>query len=761
MDFSRRLFLKTLALIVPSNSFSQMGKLSLGSGDSTPLDQTLSFQTGAFWSPRVNLNADTVFAYGIGDTLPERIASWRSHGYRTDVMTGIAWGVYKDYLDGKFDGQNHEGDAQTNRLGEKVRHGSGRGAVIYYMVPTQPYVRFIEAGLKRAVDAGAEAICLEEPEFWAQSGYSESFKREWQSYYHEAWQPPDSTEDAQYRASKLKYYLYRRALSEAFGFVHSYASKKGRRVGCYVASHSLPNYSQWRIVSPESSLEQVDCDGYIAQVWTGTSRTPNVYEGKRAERTFETAFLEYGAVLNLSNVSGRAIWLLNDPVEDNPNHTWTDYRKNWENTMTASLLHPAGWRYEVMPWPDRVFGHKYPVKLTGGDAAGGMVSSLESGNGYPSATAGRREGPPAAERSLIPQSYATELQAVIRALKDMRQPASRVHWEQSGTAGTGILISDTMMFQRGDPHPSDANLGSFYGLALPLLMRGIPIMPVQIEYAHTPDFLKSYKLLLLTYEGQKPPHPRFHQALAQWVRGGGALVMMDDDQDPYNAVREWWNTHPNAFASPRLHLFKTLGLDANSQGLHHAGEGVVLWHSRSPAALSYDPTGANFVANASKTAAEAVGLGWRESRVLVLRRGPYLIAAGLDAPDSECPAARPLHGRYINLFDPNLPLLKKITVAPGQRFFLLDAAANSSRQPRILAAACRITGEAASRTGLQFHASGIGGTQAVVCVALPRHPKLVLVDGRQVTLAPEDHADGTWRIRFPNSVAGVSVKIAL
>jgi hypothetical protein len=48
-----------------------------------------------------------------------------------------------------------------------------------------------------------------------------------------------------------------------------------------------------RIVSPESSLAQRDgCDGYIAQVWTGTARTPNVYRGIRKERTFETAYLE-------------------------------------------------------------------------------------------------------------------------------------------------------------------------------------------------------------------------------------------------------------------------------------------------------------------------------------------------------------------------------------------------------------------------------------------------------------------------------------
>ena len=56
------------------------------------------------------------------------------------------------------------------------------------------------------------------------------------------------------------------------------------------------NYAHWTIVSPESSLIDVGADGYIAVVWTGTARTPNLYEGRRKERTFETAFLEYGAM---------------------------------------------------------------------------------------------------------------------------------------------------------------------------------------------------------------------------------------------------------------------------------------------------------------------------------------------------------------------------------------------------------------------------------------------------------------------------------
>ena len=66
-----------------------------------------------------------------------------------------------------------------------------------------------------------------------------------------------------------------------------YAASKHLVVPCYVATHSLINYAQWKIVSPESSLLDVGADGYIAQVWTGTARTPNVYNGVTKQRTFD------------------------------------------------------------------------------------------------------------------------------------------------------------------------------------------------------------------------------------------------------------------------------------------------------------------------------------------------------------------------------------------------------------------------------------------------------------------------------------------
>lgn len=722
------------------------------SGAERAAEERLSFQTSGPWSPRTNLNADVAMVYGIGPRMPASIETWRKHGYTIHVMTGVAWGQYQDYLNGQFDGQNHWDQAQTQADGKLILHGGSRD--IPYISPGENYGKYLTVGVKRALDAGAQAIHLEEPEFWARGGWEENFKREWQAYYKEDWLAPNSSPDAQYRASKLKYFLYRRALSQIFDFAKEYGKANNRTIRCYVPTHSLINYAHWRIVSPESSLIDVGADGYIAQVWTGTARTANFYEGRRKERTFETAFLEYGAMQNLVRASGRRVWYLNDPIEDDPNHDWEDYRTNWENTLTASLLQSEVWHYEIMPWPDRVFNSRHPLKSIPAERTVKEQEQAPIGTGL----GGFGRGNANVERVVIPKPYETELQTVIAALGDMKQSA--VRWENAGTGNTGVLISDTMMFQRADPQPSDANLGSFYGLAMPLVKRGVPVEPVQIESAAAPGFLNRYKLLLLTYEGQKPPTPEFHTALAKWVRDGGALVVVDDDGDPYHAVREWWNTAPHSYKTPRQHLFEALGISKDATGLHKVGRGVVVRQALSPAALTYKEDGAESVRKTVRQAAAAVKLAWKETDSLVLRRGPYLVAAGLD---ESVPDAKPyvLHGRYLNLFDPELAVLNTVTIAPRTRMLLLDLNRVKSSDLKVVAAACRVRDEKTDGKTLQFRADGIGETNAIVQIAAHSAPVAVLVGGKPLDPSKYDYSGGMLRVRFPNSVEPVTVDVRL
>ncbi|HRT07416.1 MAG TPA: hypothetical protein P5233_03405 [Candidatus Paceibacterota bacterium] len=683
------------------------------------------FQTSQPWSPSANLRSDVAIVYGVDPGLPQRIQTWRDHGYRIHVMTGVSWGNYQDYLYGRFDGINHEDEAQTDRAGNKISHGGD----VYYMCPGTNFGKFLSVGVQRALDAGAEAIHLEEPEFWVRGGYSEGFKREWKAFYGTDWEPPHSSVDAQWRASKLKYYLYRRALQQVFDHVQDYNRRSGRQVRCYVPTHSLLNYAHWRIVSPESSLARLKgCDGYIAQVWTGTSRTPNLYRGQLRERTFETAFLEYGAMQNLVRATGRTVWYLNDPVEDNPNHDWEDYRVNWESTLVASLFQPEVWRYEVAPWPERVFAGRYPRKARSG------------------------------ERRPIPPAYATELQTVMNALNDLNQP--RIEWD-AGTAGIGVLVSDSLMFQRGDPEPGDPHLSHVYGLALPLLKRGMPVTPVQLENLTVANYLEGFRLLLLSYQGQKPLTPEVHPPLAEWVRRGGLLAVVDDDSDPYNRVAEWWNSGGNNYATPRAHLFEQLGLTMagwNSNGAPvQVGKGRVLWLRENPARLAADPEGDRRLTAVLKESARAGGLKWRESNYLLLRRGPYVVAAGLD--ESLQTGPRTVRGRFVNLFDAGLALLKSVTLTPGSRWFLLDLDRVRPRAPQVLASACKALPLRQEPGRLVLKVEGVADTQAIVLVGTAKPPRSIRLGGEVCPDYAFAKDENLLRIRFANQPAARELEV--
>ena len=131
----------------------------LVSGAERPTDpgqvlERTCFQTGSAYSDIANLRSDVAIVYGIDAKLPDRIKTWRDKGYRIHVMTGVSWGQYQDYLYGRFDGINHEDEAQTDRNGNRISHGGD----VYYMCPGTNFGKFLAVGVQRALDAGAEAI---------------------------------------------------------------------------------------------------------------------------------------------------------------------------------------------------------------------------------------------------------------------------------------------------------------------------------------------------------------------------------------------------------------------------------------------------------------------------------------------------------------------------------------------------------------------------------------------------------------------------
>ena len=123
--------------------------------------------------------------------------------------------------------------------------------------------------------------------------------------------------------------------------------------------------------------------------------------------------------------------------------------------------------------------------------------------------------------------------------------------------------------------------------------------------------------------------------------------------DPYNAVREWWNSDGRHDRTPREDLFAALAESAEpKQGgrassralfpedvraredsrllLRRVGKGGVIWMRENPADLAKTAKGDTRLVAAVKQAAACARLKWRETNYLLLRRGPYVLAAGLE-----------------------------------------------------------------------------------------------------------------------------------
>jgi len=144
------ILLLPIGLVVSVSLFARDGLAQFPPDPAQALERTC-FQTAQAWSGPANLRSDVAIVYGIDTGLPQRIASWRDRGYRIHVMTGVSWGSYQDYLYGRFDGVNHEDEAQTDSRGNKVSHGGD----IYYMCPGTNYGKFLCVGVQRALDAHA------------------------------------------------------------------------------------------------------------------------------------------------------------------------------------------------------------------------------------------------------------------------------------------------------------------------------------------------------------------------------------------------------------------------------------------------------------------------------------------------------------------------------------------------------------------------------------------------------------------------------
>ena len=727
------MFKQILSICLVSISFAYNVHAQANNKDSVIREKT-AFQTSSPWRPEIDVRSDIAIVYGAGDranmTFEQRVKSWRDRGYITQFMTGIAWGSYDDYFLGKWDGKNHLGDGQVTQKGDTIWHGRN----IPYVVPVASFIEYMKTGVvKKVIDAGITTIFLEEPEFWARGGYSRPFKEEWQKYYGFPWRPQHESPENTYLSSKLKYQLYYNAIKEVSSYAKEYGKSKGLEIKVFIPTHSLVNYSSWRIVSPEASLASLPgIDGYIAQVWTGTSREPTFYNGLKKERVFENAFLEYGSMVSMTAPTKRKLYFLTDPIEDWP-RDWQDYKQNYQATFTAKLLYPMVADYEVMPWPERIYTR--PYKLANSE-----------------------------ERVLIPRYYSTQMQVMVNALNNMPLSSNRI----SGSKGIGVLMSNSLMFQRFPTHNGfeDPQFSIFYGQTFPLLKLGVPVETVHMENLTYAATLKDIKVLVVSYSNMKPGSAQVHQDLADWVKKGGVLIYCGKDDDPYQTVMEWWNTKDNHFAAPSEHLFQLLNIKPGSEEKFKVGKGTVYVLRNNPKDFVMEANASGHFVDVVKQAyekdAKAGKLLYKNS--FYVQRGPYDIVSVMDESINNEPYT--IHGPVIDLFDPELPVLTTKSITPGHQALLYNVGrVANKKQPQVLASASRIYEEVVKPNSYSFVSKSPINTTNSVRILLPAEPKAaILTDSKGEKLAGVksswDATSHTYYLGFENSPDGTKVEIS-
>ena len=505
-----------------------------------------------------------------------------------------------------------------------------------------------------------------------------------------------------------------------------------------MATHSLVNYAQWKIMSPESRLLDVDeVDGFIAQVWTGTSGTGNVYEGHYKSRTFETAYLEYGIMQELVKGTDKEVWFLQDPVEDNPEHGWEEYEDKYKKTLTAALFWPDVDHYEVCPWPNRVFKGRYPRKV---GLAEGMIPTEDM------------EG-----AKNIPDTYATFLASMIQTLGDMTKGENETEKD-----AVGVFLADSCMYQRTYPdhvehHGQKINLSGmedwmnrlifqkeeerqlllsmekmeyaykeccafpdWFGLTLPLLKYGLPIQPVYFDHmVRYDEYLRKYRYLILSYEFMKPESEEFHHKLVEWVKQGGTLFYIGKDFDPYNYLQEWWQKF--FCDTPAQHLFAEFGMDKEpANGCYRIGEGNVLVWNEVPALLSVNEAIADKYRNWIREGLKMGGYHWKMCNYLSVRRDPYIVIASMQ--ESDMGSVYTKEGLFVDLYEDKYPVVERVLVEPGQEKLLFDLE-KIKEDVRIIATAARIENMVCENGQLSIEAKAIDHIQVNMRIRLPGKPE--------------------------------------
>ena len=383
------------------------------------------------------------------------------------------------------------------------------------------------------------------------------------------------------------------------------------------------------------------------------------------------------------------------------------------------------WHYEICPWPHRVFEGTYPKYQP--NIARKDETAFEMETSKPS-----------------PPSYATWLSSMFQLFGDMDQPEFSY---EDGIRGVGVLMSDSSMFQRTFPDGvvtgrklSDldgfdaeaikqddsllkdfahgAAFPQFFGLAMPLLKWGLPVVPVQLDNVlRFENYLAENKFLVLSYEFIKPTAPEVNEELVKWVKNGGTLFYVGDGSDPYHQVKFWWQQA--GYDTPARHLMDLAGLGIDPEdGTYPVERGRIVVWNKMPAAICLDKASSDDYRERVRSALAECGIEWVYRNDLTLRRGPYIISSVMNQSVSE--NSKVFEGRFVDLLENDYPIITRKEVKPDECTILLDLDKVADEPFRVLGTAARVLSAEQKEEGLVLALKSASPIRTYTRLRLPK-----------------------------------------
>lgn len=658
---------------------------------------TVSQSSGSY-SAGLALPSDNMMVFADGyDQVAGQISGWvRDSDYKQiDVFIPIGRDYNSYYVGGKYDGQSHTDIIQTDANGNKLRHPTGD---TYYTLPSDGFVNFLIDYAARALAAGATDVYIEEPDGFTKYLYSDYFKSEYTKEYG-TWVDPATDDNARYKADKLIGDIFTRAMDNfSRGLKERYPDTK-----VYICTHSSLSYQTHPISANNFDIvNSTYVDGIIAQAWTDTSVGLKVNtENGNEIKAFEVSYSEYSELYSIARETGKKYYSLSDPAADGIADLGFDFARGiYEQNVTAQLIQPEINSFQISIWPDRSFGNAN-------------------------------------------SDYKRVQQEVFACMQEVGTLTAK---RRSGSVGAAILMSYNSV-----SYGNSAAINNYVqSINIPLLEEGVPPDILLLE-SLSQSSLNNYKVVFLSYDFIKPEEVATNKILAEFVKGGGTLVVFDAS-GAKTQYTGFWGEQSSAVKSLMAEMsinyspvygvgnldisptdkapeyFKSFDLSdcgyaeiqggvsyltSNGKSILNGmsyGQGNVLVVGVNCNALTKSDEGRNLVKSLARFAFTLSGEKYVATKYLITERGNYLAVKTYDTTVT-------LEGTYVNLFDNGMTVLKNPTIEKNS--YGVYKKLNADGVARVFVANCANVVAQEVNDVLTFNTKTIFLSETAVLVSLP------------------------------------------